>query len=132
MGATASDITTHEPIGEIKDLISHFKSVMTGGTTAEALAALYAYESQVPRVATEKERGLKQFYGADDRTSYYFTLHKTFDLLHSKVWLEQLSKEVGSDSQQQEAALNAAENAAKSLWNALDGIESKRLAGTCH
>ena len=55
MGASASDITSHEPIVEIKDLISHFKNVMRHGTTPEALAALYAYESQVPRVATEKD-----------------------------------------------------------------------------
>jgi len=132
MGAALRDVTDHEPIVEIKELIAHFKQVMEQGTTPEALAALYAYESQVPGVATEKERGLKQFYGADDRTSYYFALHKSFDLLHSKVWLDQLSKEVGSDLQQREAALNAAENAAKFLWHALDGIESRRLASACH
>jgi pyrroloquinoline-quinone synthase len=128
MGASSEDIVDHEPIVEIQQLIDGFKNVVKNGTTAEALAALYAYESQVPRVATEKERGLKEQYGADDRTSYYFTLHKSFDVLHSKTWLEQLAKEVGTDEAVQEAALNAAEKAAKSLWNALDGVERERLS----
>jgi pyrroloquinoline-quinone synthase len=132
MSAASNDLANHRPIAEIEQLIGHFNQVMEHGSTPEALAALYAYESQVPRVATEKERGLKEFYGADDRTSYYFALHKTFDLLHSQTWLEQLSKEVGNDIERREEALNAAENAAKSLWQALDGIESRRLAGACH
>ncbi|HEY9730402.1 MAG TPA: CADD family putative folate metabolism protein [Drouetiella sp.] len=128
MGATADDIADHEPIEEISQLIASFQDVVKNGSTAEALAALYAYESQVPRVATEKERGLKDHYGADDKTSYYFTLHKTFDVLHSKTWLEQIAREVGTDETVQQAALNAAERAAKSLWNALDGVERERLS----
>ncbi len=128
MGASCEDIVDHEPITEIDQLIAGFKDVVKYGSTAEALAALYAYESQIPRVATEKERGLKEQYGADDRTSYYFTLHKTFDVLHSKIWLEQLAKEVGTDQAVQEEALEAAERAAKWLWNALDGVERERLS----
>jgi len=128
MGANLDDIVDHEPIQEITQLIAGFQNVVKNGSTAEALAALYAYESQVPRVATEKERGLKEQYGADDKTSYYFTLHKSFDVLHSRTWLEQIAKEVGTDEAVQEAALNAAERAAKSLWNALDGVERERLS----
>lgn len=128
MGASSEDIVDHEPLEEIGQLIESFKNVVKNGSTAEALAALYAYESQVPRVATEKERGLKEHYGADDKTSYYFTLHKSFDVLHSKIWLEQLAREVGSDEQTQKAALDAAEKAAKALWNALDGVERERLS----
>jgi pyrroloquinoline-quinone synthase len=128
MGASVTDVLNHEPIAEIQALIDSFKNVVKNGTTVEALAALYAYESQVPRVAAEKERGLKEQYGANDRTSYYFTLHKSFDILHAKTWLEQLSKEVGSDEAVQESALDAAEQAAKSLWQALDGVERKRLS----
>ncbi|MBS2004139.1 MAG: CADD family putative folate metabolism protein [Cyanobacteria bacterium SZAS LIN-5] len=128
MGASAEDIVDHEPIEEIEQLIATFKDVVANGSTAEALAALYAYESQVPRVATEKERGLKDHYGADDKTSYYFTLHKSFDVLHARTWLEQIAREVGTDEAVQQAALNAAERAAKSLWNALDGVERERLS----
>ena len=127
MGATRSHAVSHEPLTEIKDLISKFNNIAEAGTTAEALAAFYAYESQVPRVATEKERGLVDLYGADKKTSYYFALHKTFDVLHSRSWLDHLEVEIEKDPAAREAALVSAEKVAKALWNALDGVERERL-----
>ena len=41
----------HEPVAEVTDLIRFFHNVASDGTPEEALAAFYAYESQVPRVA---------------------------------------------------------------------------------
>jgi pyrroloquinoline-quinone synthase len=114
------------PIAEVVQLIGHFDRVATEGSPAEALAAFYAYESQVPRVAQEKARGLKEMYGVDDKTCGYFTLHTTADVFHSNVWKQQLGKQVEANPGIAEKALNSAEAAAKSLWNALDGIEARR------
>ena len=97
------------------------------GTAEEALAAFYAYESQVPRVAQEKERGLREMYGADDKTCGYFALHATADIYHSNVWRTQLERRMEANPKTAEAALDAAENAARMLWQALDGIEAARL-----
>jgi pyrroloquinoline-quinone synthase len=130
MGADRQDAVKHEPILEIKELIAKFTDVASTGTTAEALAAFYAYESQVPRVATEKERGLLELYGADKKTAYYFALHKTFDVLHSRSWLDQLTSEIETNPGAKEAALSSAESVAKALWNALDGVERERLAAS--
>jgi pyrroloquinoline-quinone synthase len=127
MGAARSTFG-HGAVPEVKKLVNHFSHVAEEGTPEEALAAFYAYESQVPRVATEKERGLREFYGADQRTTRYFTLHATADIHHSSIWRDQLSKLVQAAPQTAEPALNAAEDAAKALWTALDGIESKRTA----
>ena len=69
---------------EIRQLIRHFHQVASEGTPEEALAAFYAYESQVPRIAKEKERGLREMYGADDKTCGYFSLHATADVYHSQ------------------------------------------------
>lgn len=126
MGATTEDALDREPIAEIKELVAKYNAVASTGTTAEALAAFYAYESQVPRVATEKERGLVDLYGADKQTAYYFTLHKAFDILHSRSWLEQLEQAVAHDASAREQALNAAEQAACALWRVLDGVEARR------
>src|SRR6202166_2349770 len=65
--------------GEVRRLIDRFQSIASEGTPEEALAAFYAYESQVPRVAQEKDRGLRELYGADEKTRGYFTLHGTAD-----------------------------------------------------
>jgi len=127
MGAARSAFG-HEAVPEVKQLVQHFSRVSEEGTPEEALAAFYAYESQVPRVATEKDRGLRELYGADERTTRYFTLHTTADVYHANVWREQVGKRVEANPKTAEQALNAAEAAAKALWTALDGIESRRMA----
>jgi pyrroloquinoline-quinone synthase len=115
-------------VPEIGQLTEHFYRVASESSPEEALAAFYAYESQVPRVAQEKERGLREMYAADDKTCGYFTLHATADVYHSRVWRKQLEKHVDAHPECADAALDAAENAAKMLWRALDGIESRRMA----
>ena len=125
MGAT-SERTGHEPHPAVKELTDFFHSIASDGTPEEALAAFYAYESQVPRVAAEKARGLKGMYGADEKTYGYFSLHATADLCHAQVWRRQLSKCVEANPASAEKALIAGENAAQALWQALDGVEERR------
>ena len=125
MGARR-DMTGHIPITEINGLMAYFHRTASEGTAEEALAAFYAYESQVPRVAQEKARGLREMYGADEKTCGYFTLHATADVYHSNVWRQQLEKQLAANPEAAENALAAGEAAAKALWNALDGIEARR------
>jgi pyrroloquinoline-quinone synthase len=127
MGA-ARELKGHTPSPEVQELISFFYRVARTGTPEEALAAFYAYESQVPRVASEKARGLREKYGADERACAYFTLHATADIYHSKVWRHHLGERLKSQPEAAETALDAAESAAKMLWHALDGIEARRIA----
>jgi pyrroloquinoline-quinone synthase len=125
MGSTRN-LEWHRPIPAIRQVIRHFHRVASEGTPEQALAAFYAYESQVPRIAEEKERGLREMYGADDKTCGYFSLHATADVYHSKIWRIQLEKRIASHPEAAEAALDAAEDAARMLWLALDGIEARR------
>lgn len=125
---SSRNLTWHSPVPEIRQLTGHFHRVASEGAPEEALAAFYAYESQVPRVAQEKERGLREMYHADETTCGYFTLHATADIYHSNVWRNQLEKRVTAKPETAEKALDAAENAARSLWRALDGIEDRRMA----
>jgi pyrroloquinoline-quinone synthase len=127
MGARR-DMVPHLPLAEISELIRHFHYLASEGTPEEALAAFYAYESQVPRVAKEKEGGLREMYGADDRTCGYFALHATADIYHSNVWRKQLERRLEENPETAQAALDAAEKTAKLLWQALDGIEAARTA----
>ena len=127
MGASR-DTRGHEPVAEIEQLMSFFHGVAGEATPEEALAAFYAYESQVPRVAKEKARGLDEMYGADEKTCGYFTLHSTADVYHAQIWRQQLARRLEQDPQAAERALGAAGNAAKALWSALDGIEARRAA----
>ncbi|HEX3355113.1 MAG TPA: iron-containing redox enzyme family protein [Terriglobales bacterium] len=127
MGARR-DLRGHAPLPEIKRLIAFFHDVASEGTPEEALAAFYAYESQVPRVAKEKDRGLREMYGADDKTCEYFKLHAIADVHHAGVWRRQLEDQLKAHPDASGKALDAGENAAKALWCALDGIEARRTA----
>jgi pyrroloquinoline-quinone synthase len=127
MGARRN-LGSHAPNPEVKRLISFFDDLASEGAPEEALAAFYAYESQVPRVAQEKARGLRDKYGADEKTCGYFTLHATADVYHARVWRQQLEARLKENPEGAEKALEAGEGAAKALWRALDGVEARRLA----
>jgi pyrroloquinoline-quinone synthase len=117
-----------KPIAEVESLTQQFHSAARIGGPEEALATFYAYESQVPRVAAEKARGLQEMYGADEKTCEYFTLHTTADVYHSRVWKQELANAVEGNPDSAARALNAGESGAKALWTALDGIEAERMA----
>jgi len=118
----------HAPIAEIIQLMESFHHAARERTPEEALAAFYAYESQVPRVSAEKARGLRQMYGADEKTCEYFTVHTVADVYHSRIWKHQLAKIVRDNPEAAERALSAGEFTAKALWKALYGIEAARVA----
>jgi pyrroloquinoline-quinone synthase len=126
MGARR-DVRWHLPVAEVRELIRHFHGVAGEGTPEEALTAFYVYESQVPRVAKEKERGLREMYNADDKTCGYFALHATADVFHANVWRQQLESRIAANPEAAQAALDTAEKTAQLLWKALDGIETARL-----
>ncbi|HTZ82364.1 MAG TPA: iron-containing redox enzyme family protein [Candidatus Acidoferrales bacterium] len=125
---SSRNLEWHSPVPEIRELIRYFHKVSSDGTPEEALAAFYAYESQVPRIATDKERGLREIYGADDKTCGYFSLHAAINQDHSKIWRRQLEQRIALHPELSNAALDAAENTARMLWKALDGIDARRSA----
>ena len=127
MGARR-DMRWHLPVAEVRELVRYFHRVASEGTPEEALAAFYVYESQVPRVAKEKEHGLRQMYGADDKTCGYFALHATADIFHSNVWRKQLENRIAANPETAQSTLDAAEKTAQLLWQALDGVEAARTA----
>jgi len=126
-GVGGSRMPKRRPVAGVRKLISWFQRVAGEGTPEEALAAFYAYESQVPRLAQEKDRVLGELYGADEKTRGYFTLHATADVYHAQVWRTQLEKRVKANPETAEKALAAAEKSAKALWTVLDGFEARRM-----
>ena len=125
---SSRNLDWHHPLPEVRQLVRFFQRVASEGTPEEALAAFYAYESQVPHIASEKDRGLRELYRADEKTRGYFVVHAIADVYHAQVWREQLGKRVASSPESAEAALSAAETAAQMLWKAMDGIEARRMA----
>jgi pyrroloquinoline-quinone synthase len=126
MSETGSNLAPQPPIPELNALVRTFRSLAQEAPIAAAFGALFAYESQVPRIASEKLKGLKQHYGADDRTCSYFALHMKADVHHSNVWRKIISNLVEQDDQNAARSLEGVSKAAQALWTALDGIERER------
>ncbi len=126
MGGDAEEVARGIAIEEIINLVETFHMLAQDAPVATALGALYAYESQVPAIASEKLSGLMQHYGADERTGSYFSLHRTADIQHAHVWREMISTLVEQDEMCADEALAGVTQAARALWLALDGIERER------
>ena len=103
-------------------LLDTYWSSVTDGPIAAGIAALYAYEGQVPEVATEKIRGLVERYGIDDpRTLAFFTVHSTLDVEHSAAEREMIAA-LAPTPADEEAVLASTRAALDAWWGFLDAV----------
>jgi pyrroloquinoline-quinone synthase len=101
-------------------LVRAFTKLASSGHVASGLAALYAYESQIPPVATAKIDGLRRFYGVDDeRGLAFFTVHEKADVWHARTGAELLARHCATD-RDRELAVEAGDRALGALWSLLD------------
>jgi pyrroloquinoline-quinone synthase len=122
VGATESDLSAAPRTPEIADAIAEFRRSTAAGTVPEGLAALYAYESQIPEVSKTKREGLAAFYGiADPEAVRFFTVHEEADVWHRQVEREALGRVAGTP-EEREKALASADRCLTALNRALDGI----------
>lgn len=120
LGVTQEELDSSEPLPAIRELVATYRELAEKGLPEEAVAALYAYESQVPEISTEKRRGLEKFYGiTDSRATAYFSVHEETDIRHRAAWREWLAERNDKCSAK---ALAAGERGLRALWFALDGI----------
>ena len=110
-------------------LLDTYSTITSEGSFQEGLSAMYAYEAQVPKVALEKIKGLRERYGIDgDESLKFFAVHSTLDPEHSAREAGDLALSTRpKDEPAVEAALEAALDA---WWGFLDGVEAERLALT--
>jgi len=101
-----------------RTLIATMKSLAREGALHEGLAALYAYESQIPAVAKAKIEGLAKWYGVTaTRDVAFFSVHMEADVAHS-----QTSREILRDLCDSNAKAAEAEQATAKTLDALYGF----------
>ncbi len=120
--AAALDVSAEEVEGaalhpQTAALIEHYAEVAQNAPVAEALATLFAYESQVPAIAWEKIKGLTEHYDLLPEQFEFFSVHLVSDVAHSSAELSAI-EEVCED---EEAVVAAAERASERLLGFLDG-----------
>src|SRR5207237_9928466 len=123
------DLENVQKQAETKNLIETFRSVCGETSTAEGLAALYAYESQIPEICESKIDGLKKHYGFTDPKHYeYFSVHIEADREHSAAERKMLREHVGN--QNLESVKASVKRVLEALWEILSGV-CRRHAIAC-
>ena len=121
LGVSGFEARKPEKWPETKNLIDTFRSVCRDGSTVEGLAALYAYESQIPSICESKIDGLKKHYGFADPKHYeYFSVHLEADREHSAVEREMLSRYI--DKQNFKSVKASVNRVLDALWDKLSGV----------
>ncbi len=129
LGIEDVDLAGAEKQPETKNLIDAFRSVCRDGSTAEGLAALYAYESQIPAICESKIDGLRRHYGFSDPKHYeYFSVHIGVDREHSAAERTMLSAFI--DNHNIDKVRAAAQRVLDALWEMLSGV-CRRHAIVC-
>jgi len=120
LGVTDAALDSTRVLPGIAALLDTFDELAAQGSVAQAIAVFYAYEAQVPEIATQKISGLRRFYGiTDPQALAYFSVHEEADVRHRAAWREWLSSQKNVD---EVAVLGAAERSLKALWGALDAV----------
>jgi pyrroloquinoline-quinone synthase len=128
VGSARADVEHATPLPQTERLVELFREVTGRRSFAEACAALYVYESQVPEVAKTKIAGLKQFYGiADERSLEFFEVHIGADEIHAEVGAGMVRRHA-ADEASRAAVLASGREVADALWGFLDGVHAAYVA----
>jgi pyrroloquinoline-quinone synthase len=124
VGVSEDDIADCPALPGTQHVVQTFREICGDRPVAEAVAALYAYEAQVPEIATTKIDGLKKFYGVESREGLaYFAVHEEADKTHRAAWRGWLEEHADGN---EEAILATTNEALDALWGALDAVHGEK------
>lgn len=129
LGVTRDQVKTAELLPSTRESVESLKKLTANTDYRLGVAALYAYESQIPEVAKTKRLGLKQYYGIDNaRAVSFFTVHESADQVHRQIEMKIISDACDSD-EARDKTVAAAEQGAKALWDFLSGVHEAYVCG---
>ncbi len=122
LGLSEEEVKSAEPIREVEDLVDGMYELTRSHDFTLGLAALYAYEAQVPEVSRTKIDGLNKFYGINsEKALEFFKVHEVADVYHSQDELNTMLQEIKSRDDQKRL-INTIDESATLMWNFLDGV----------
>jgi pyrroloquinoline-quinone synthase len=75
LGVSARELLTHEPSQKVRAAVKCLEELVAEGLE-EGVAALYAFERELPEIARTKKEGLLRFYGLSSEDAHvYFDEH---------------------------------------------------------
>jgi pyrroloquinoline-quinone synthase len=128
LGVTPEELAAYKGDPKTVEAVDMMRQLSTG-TFEEAVAAMYAYEAELPAISRTKIDGLKKFYqmGGKDATEY-FEIHEEADVRHAEVWREILR---AMPKDRQDAAYNAAARSLEAQNKLLDSVQERYVGMSC-
>lgn len=128
LGISRSELAGYEGEAKTKSAVSALQ-ILACSSFEEAVAAMYAYEAELPKISRSKIDGLKKYYDLDSKdATRYFEIHEEADVRHAQVWREILQK-IPADKQ--EIAYDAAVKSLKAQNLLLDSVQEKYVGMYC-
>ena len=126
LGVSRNDLITYGGSEKTNEAVAKLMG-LAGLRFEEAVAAMYAYEMELPKISRSKIDGLKKLYGMDSEdATKYFEIHEEADVRHAQVWREILQR---TPAERQESALNAAIKSLQAQNMLLDSVNEKYVSG---
>ncbi|MGH2691275.1 MAG: CADD family putative folate metabolism protein [Actinomycetota bacterium] len=121
VGANREDVRKGKPSPAAAALVETYRRA-SEGPVAGGVAAMYAYEKQVPAIAEAKIKGLREHYEVtDDHTLTFWRVHEQLDVQHAGNERAMLATLADQDP---EAAIAETESALDAWWDFLTEVET--------
>lgn len=129
IGIQRKELVNYIATEKTNDAISDLTHI-TSLSLEQAVAAMYAYEKELPKISRSKIDGLKKFYGMSDGTdaTNYFEIHEEADVRHAAVWRNIIQKIPVAKEQ---LAFDAAVLSLEIQNKLLDSVQEKNLGSSC-
>ncbi|HTT75040.1 MAG TPA: CADD family putative folate metabolism protein [Candidatus Binataceae bacterium] len=122
LGVPRTAVLSARALPATRLLVDTFTHLTQDQPLPAGLAALYAYESQIPAVAEAKIDGLRRFYGISGEEGLrFFNVHREADPHHARA-VGQMVKRHCENADDQRLALRAGRTAIAAVWSILDAV----------
>jgi pyrroloquinoline-quinone synthase len=128
LGVSRNDLINYAGATGTNDAVTKMIE-LADSSFEEGVAAIYAYEMELPKISKSKIDGLKTFYGmSSEDATRYFEIHEEADVRHAQVWREILNR-IPTD--RHEVVVTAAVESLKAQNMLLDSVQEKYVRMNC-
>lgn len=122
LGVNEDELNNYSGDSFVNAAVSELDSI-TELSFEEGVAAMYAYEKELPKISRSKIDGLKKFYGLSSHdATHYFEIHEVADVKHAALWRKILD---GVSPEKEESVLAAAKRSLEAQNKLLDAVMEK-------
>tara|TARA_A100001037_G_C15152647_1_gene640547 strand:+ start:6468 stop:7148 length:681 start_codon:yes stop_codon:yes gene_type:complete len=124
LGLNKEEVKQAELLPTTQYLVDTYTDICEQQSYQHGMSIMYAWEYQVPRVATEKIVGLRKFFDLPEDALTFFKVHSTEKIAHHEAEAESIQATL--QEADAESVLISVNQALDAMWAFLDGVDEAR------